>query len=106
MLQTLRSMTSDKMTKPVTLRPGRLILAISPALTGSPPIPKTTGMVDVAALAARAEACPQIADEHVHTAANKFGGKCLEVGHSRPRAQRYSMATFFPSTKPLSSRPL
>src|SRR5262249_61126838 len=37
---------------PVTLPPGRLRLATSPSLTGSPPLANTTGTVVVAALAA------------------------------------------------------
>src|SRR6516162_7406282 len=40
---------------PVTLPPGRLRLATRPSLTGSPPVTKTTGTVDVTALAANAE---------------------------------------------------
>jgi len=37
---------------PVTLPPGRLKLATKPTWTGSTPMTKTTGMVEVAALAA------------------------------------------------------
>src|SRR5215471_9510515 len=44
--------------KPVTLPPGCLKLATMPALTGSPPIPKTTGIVLVAFVAATAETSP------------------------------------------------
>ena len=51
----------DKMVTPVTLPPGRLRLATSPSLTGSPPMMKTTGMVEVAALAASAGAEPPTA---------------------------------------------
>src|SRR6516165_1542091 len=40
---------------PVTLPPGRLRLATRPSLTGSPPVTKTIGTVEVAALAANAE---------------------------------------------------
>ena len=41
---------------PVALPPGRLRLATRPSLTGSSPLVKTMGMVEVAALAARADA--------------------------------------------------
>ncbi len=41
---------------PVMLPPGRLRLATSPSLTGSPPVANTTGNVVVAALAAIAAA--------------------------------------------------
>ena len=42
---------------PVMFPPGRLKLATSPAFTGSPPLTKTIGMVDVAAFAASARQC-------------------------------------------------
>ena len=41
---------------PVTFPPGRLRLATSPNSTGSPPVTNTIGSVDVAGLAASAEA--------------------------------------------------
>src|SRR6516162_3261297 len=44
--------------KPVTLPPGRLRLATSPSCTGSLEVPKTIGMLVVAALAARADNTP------------------------------------------------
>jgi hypothetical protein len=40
---------------PVALLPGRLRLATTPSLTGSPPVTKTIDTVVVAALAASAE---------------------------------------------------
>ena len=43
---------------PVTFPPGRLRLATRPAVTGSSPVTNTTGIVDVAALAARAVGGP------------------------------------------------
>ena len=46
---------------PVAFPPGRLRVATKPSLTGSPPIVKTIGMVDVAALAASAEGSPPVA---------------------------------------------
>jgi hypothetical protein len=46
---------------PVTLPPGRLKLSTKPALTGSPPIPNTIGIVVVAAFAASPEGSPPAA---------------------------------------------
>jgi len=48
-------------TIPVALPPGRLRLAASPSLTGSPPLVKTIGIVEVAAFAASPEAVPPVA---------------------------------------------
>ena len=50
-----------RLVTPVTLPPGRLRQATSPRSTGSPPIPKTIGIVAVAAFAASAEAVPPAA---------------------------------------------
>jgi len=48
---------------------------MSPALTGSLPIPKTMGMVDVARLAARvATDCR----DHAHSAAHQIGRHCRQ----------------------------
>jgi hypothetical protein len=44
--------------------PGRLRLATRPALTASSPVVKTTGIVVVTALAARAETVPPVAAPH------------------------------------------
>jgi hypothetical protein len=49
------SLLTRKLT-PVRLPPGRLRLATRPSSTGSPPVTKTIGSVDVAGLAASAEA--------------------------------------------------
>jgi hypothetical protein len=46
---------------PVTLPPGRLKFVTKPIFTASPPVAKTTGMVAVAAFAARPEAPPPTA---------------------------------------------
>jgi hypothetical protein len=43
---------------PVKFPPGRARLATRPTLTGSSPVMKTTGIVDVAALAANIEGVP------------------------------------------------
>ena len=45
----------------MTLPPGRLRLATRPSLTGSPPMVKTIGIVEVAALAASAAGVPPVA---------------------------------------------
>jgi len=60
---------------PVTLPPGRERLVARPNPTGSPPITKTMGMVDVAALAAIAEGAPPVVtstatDRRTRSAAN------------------------------------
>ena len=47
-------------TTPVTLRPGRLRLATSSSLTGSLPVVKMIGIVEVAALATNAGAVPPL----------------------------------------------
>jgi hypothetical protein len=44
--------------------PGRMRLATRPALTGSSPVVKTTGIVVVTALAARAETVLPVAAPH------------------------------------------
>src|ERR1700736_6625785 len=46
---------------PVTLPPGRLRLATRPSLTGSAPVMKRIGIVDVAALAASTDGSPPVA---------------------------------------------
>src|SRR5262245_58225794 len=56
-----------KLVTPVTLPPGRLRLPTSPTSTGSAPVPKTTGISRVAALATTADAVPQ----HGHSIANQ-----------------------------------
>jgi hypothetical protein len=48
------------MATPVMFPPGRLKLATSPRSTGSAPMLKTMGMVDVAALAATVAGAPPI----------------------------------------------
>ena len=88
---------------PVRLPPGRLRLATRPSLTGSAPIVKTIGMVVVAALATDA---PRRAgcDDHSHPQTNEFGRQ----GNHRsmyPSAQRYSIATVWPSMKPVLLSP-
>jgi hypothetical protein len=50
----LATSSAVKKLTPVRLPPGRLKLATSPCFTGSPPAPKTMGIVEMAAFAASA----------------------------------------------------
>src|SRR5215813_6053228 len=89
---------------PVRLPPGRLKLATRPASTGSPPILKTIGIVEVDALAACAEASPPLV---TITATLRETRSWTSSGRRsyRPSAHRNSIATFLPSTKPVSLKP-
>ena len=84
------------------LPPGRFKLSTIPSFTGSLPLVKTTGIVDVAAFAARAEGGPPPA---TMTETGRRTSSAASAGSRSysPCAQRYSMATFRPSTKPASS---
>ena len=87
---------------PVTLPPGRLRLATRPSLTGSPPVTKTIGTVVVAALAARAEGVlPTITATCRRSKVRHQSRQPIRL----TSAERYSIATFWPSTKPVSFRP-
>src|SRR5262249_55469140 len=90
---------------PVTLPPGRLRLVTRPAWTGSAAVPKTIGMVAVAALAANAAALSAGAARtatwrRIRSAANS-GSRSRSL-----LAQRYSIATLRPSPYPLPLKPL
>jgi hypothetical protein len=89
-------------TTPVKLAPGRLRLATRPSRTGSLPVANTTGVAVAAALAARAPAvlATITAAFRLIKSANRSGSRS-----SRPSAQRCSIATLRPSTKPASSGP-
>src|SRR5262245_10562044 len=89
---------------PVAFPPGRFRLATNPALIGSP-LPKTIGMVVVAAFAARAEGSPPAATS---TATWRLTSSAARAGNRSysPRAQRNSMTTFLPSVRPPSPKPL
>ena len=101
----LAASSTFKVMNPVALPPGRLKLATRPNSTGGSAIRKTIGMVLVAALAATAagvldnvaisETCRRIRSA-VSSGSLSF---C-------PEAQRNSIATFRPSTKPAVSKPL
>jgi len=90
---------------PVTLPPGRLRLATRPRSTGSVPEEKTIGMVAVAAFAATAAAVlPGVA---INATLRRIRSAAIAGSSSfLPEAQRYSMATFWPSIKPASASPL
>jgi len=82
---------------PVRLPPGWFRLATSPALTGSAPVSKITGMVIVAAFAASAEArlpgaTMTLTCRPTSSAASPGNRSFL------PSAQRYSIAKFRPSS--------
>jgi hypothetical protein len=66
--------------KPVALPPGRLKLMTRPALTGSPPMPNTIGIVEVACFAAIADGSPPTATS---TATRSSTSSAASVG-SRP----------------------
>ncbi len=89
---------------PVALPPGRLRLATSPNLTGSSPARKTSGIVALALRTPSAEPMPPV----TMTDAPREMRSVASAGSRSncPSAQRYSMTTFWPSTKPTSARPL
>ena len=62
-----------KKTTPVTLPPGRLRLATTPSLTGSPPVANTIGTVFVAALAAIATRLSR--DDRCHLPADQISNQ-------------------------------
>src|SRR5260370_42161456 len=87
---------------PVKLVAGRLRLATRPSRTGSLPVAKTTGTVVAAALAESAPGvlAPITAAFRSIRSATRADSRSL-----RPSAQRCSMTTLRPSTKPASVRP-
>lgn len=86
------------------LPPGLLKLATSPIAIGSAPISKTIGIVVVADFAARAAGAPPGA---TITATRRPTRSAASAGNLSccPSAQRNSIATFRPSTYPVSPRP-
>ena len=86
------------------LPPGRARLATRPSWTGSSATAKTMGIVVVAALAAKAEGVPPVT---AMTATCRRTNWAASAGSRLywPSAQRYSIATFSPSTKPASFSP-
>src|SRR5262245_5663963 len=79
-------------------------LARRPSLIGSSPTPKTTGIVAVAALAASVGTLPTVAI----TATCRRTRSAISAGRRSwwPSSQWYSTVTFWPSTVPVSLRPL
>src|SRR5215475_7739326 len=90
---------SSRMKKfaPVRFPPGLPRLATSPSRTGSPPTVKRIGIFDVAALAANADEGPPVA---AMTATRRRTRSAASSGKRLTSfsAQRYSKATFSPST--------
>src|SRR5262249_29016558 len=80
---------------PIALPPGGLTLWTRPALTGSPPNRNTIGMVEVARLAASAAGSPPAV---VNTLTPRLTRSAAIAGRRSywPRAQRNSIATFWP----------
>src|SRR5262249_7181334 len=98
------SRVTDKRVAHVTLRPGLFMLVTSPSWIGSPPVWKTIGIAEVAAFAARpgadvAHAAMTVTWRRTRSAAS-VGSRSYW-----PCAQRYSIATLRPSTKPVSFKP-
>src|SRR5215831_10521569 len=88
---------------PVALPSGRLRLATRPISTGSPPVRKTVGIVEVAAFAADAAAF----ETAYRTVTLRLTSSVANAGRRSgwSPAQRYSIATFWPSTYPASDKP-
>src|SRR5262249_28664998 len=75
---------------PVALPPGRLRLATSPSLTGSPPLAKTTGNAVVAALAAIAEAVSSPRSQIPDGARDQRRGQAIDRIDSPPSGTQSS----------------
>jgi hypothetical protein len=87
---------SPRMVMPVTLPPGRLILATNPSSTGSLAAPMTIGIVRVASIAARTEgvASTTITSTGIRTSSTASSGNASMF----PLAKRKSRTMVFPST--------
>ena len=96
--------STPRLVTPVRFPPGWIRLATSPALTGSTATAKTVGTVVVAALAATAVGVPPPATS---TVTGRRASSVASAGSRLfwPSAQRYSIATFWPSTYPDSFNP-
>ena len=93
----------DRNVTPVTLAPGRFMLATRPTSTGSTPVVNTMGIVVVAAFAAYAGGVV-LANM---TLTCRFTNSTASAGRRSllPSANRCSTATFRPTTKPTSRSP-
>ncbi len=100
----LASSSTVSKAMPVMLPPGRLKLLTSPAFTGSAVAGTTIGIVAVAFLATRAVVLPPLA---IMTATLSRTSSAAIAGNRSywSSAQRNSIRTFFPSTRPSSPRP-
>src|SRR5262249_46813257 len=87
---------------PVALPSGRLRLATRPISTGSPPVRKTVGIVEVAAFAAYAAAFETAYRMVTLRLTSSVANAGRRSGWSP--AQRYSISMFWPSTYPASAR--
>src|SRR5215472_3444449 len=89
--------------KPVALPPGWARLATSPSPTGSEPVRNTIGIVEVVFFAANVEGAAIAAI----TSTLRPTRSAANAGSRSywPSAQRYSIATFRPSTQPVSANP-
>src|SRR5262249_19413535 len=89
--------------KPVRLPPKRLRLATTPSLTGSSPMPKTIGIVAVAAFAAMVAGGPAT----WNASTRRLTSSAASAGSwsTLPDANRLSKTTFWPSTNPASLSP-
>ena len=79
---------------PVTLPPGRLKLSTRPALTGSPPIPNTIGIEDVALLGRERRRVAANRSEHVDPAAHQIGRQVRQAIVLTVAPSGNSIATF------------
>ena len=95
-LQPLGTSSAKKLT-PVRLPPGRARLATKTKLDRVVGMAKTIGIVVVAALAASAREGAAGCDDHRDLSANQIGRQRRQPIVVVP-AQRYSIATFSPST--------
>ena len=80
----------------MTLRSGRLRLVTSPDVTGSLPIAKTIGMVEVADFAAKAAGVPLMGRDQGHLMADQIGRQRRQPVELACRP-RYSNDTLRPS---------
>ena len=76
-----------------------------PAFTGSPPLAKTMGIVEVAALAAIADAVPPMARIRSTERRTRSAASAGRRPYC-PSAERYSIVTSLPSRNPASARPM
>jgi hypothetical protein len=96
-LSALVPSSSEKKVMPVTLSPGWRRFVTRPIFTGSAPVLNTTGMVVVAFLAAKLDGGPPTAAMTLTLRRTKSAASSGRRS-TLPSAQRYSIATFWPTT--------